>query len=48
MPRSAALGYGAPEEFGQVAGFVLSPVDSCLTGALIPVDGGASPWPLEI
>jgi 3-oxoacyl-[acyl-carrier protein] reductase len=41
MPRSAALGYGEPEESGQVAGFVLSPVDSCLTGPMIPLDGGA-------
>lgn len=33
--------YGTPEEFGQVAAFVLSPVASYLTGAMIPIDGGA-------
>lgn len=33
--------YGTPDEFGRVAAFVLSPVASYLTGAMIPIDGGA-------
>jgi 3-oxoacyl-[acyl-carrier protein] reductase len=33
---------GAPEEFGQVAAFVLSPMAAYVTGASIPVDGGTS------
>lgn len=32
--------YGEPQEFGQVAAFVLSPVASYVTGVMLPVDGG--------
>jgi 3-oxoacyl-[acyl-carrier protein] reductase len=33
--------YGETDEFGRVAAFVLSPAASYITGAMIPIDGGA-------
>ena len=33
--------YGRPDEFGRAAAFVLSPAASFVSGAMIPIDGGA-------
>lgn len=34
--------YGEPDEFAKVAGFLLSPSASYISGAVIPVDGGST------
>lgn len=40
--RAIPLGrYGEPAEFGRVAAFLLSPAASFVSGAAVPVDGGA-------
>src|SRR4051794_34206014 len=46
VPKRIAAGiplrrYGDPAEFGRVAAFLLSPAASYVTGAMIPIDGGA-------
>ncbi|WP_445523919.1 SDR family oxidoreductase [Streptomyces cyslabdanicus] len=33
--------YGAPQEFGRAAAFLLSPAASYISGVMLPVDGGA-------
>ena len=42
-PANSLRRQGTPEEFGQAAAFVLSPAAGYITGAMIPVDGGAIP-----
>jgi 3-oxoacyl-[acyl-carrier protein] reductase len=46
VPKRIAAGiplrrYGDPAEFGRVAAVLLSPAASYVTGAMVPVDGGA-------
>lgn len=42
-PGAVPLGrHGTPNEFARVAAFLLSPASSCVTGTLVPVDGGTS------
>jgi 3-oxoacyl-[acyl-carrier protein] reductase len=46
VPKRIAAGiplrrYGEPAEFGRVAAFLLSPAASYVTGAMVPIDGGA-------
>lgn len=42
LARGVPLGrVGEPAEFGRVAAFLLSPAASYVTGAMVPVDGGA-------
>ncbi len=42
LPQIPLRRYGAPEEFGRVAAFLLSPASSFVSGVMVPVDGGMS------